>query len=198
MTRIELTDNKVLEIVVDESPFSPRENDNLGVMLCMHSRHSLGDKHSHKSSHFAGWTDFEHYIHTQLDAAICLPLYLYDHSGINISTSPFACRWDSSQVGFIYVSKKDLRNEYHVQRITSKILEKAKKVIEAEVKVYNDYIAGDVHGFILYKKSKCDQSHEHKEEINSCWGFYGDLAKSGIMDYIDVSEDDKKLILGEF
>jgi len=33
---------------------------------------------------------------------IMLPLYLYDHSGITMSTGKFSCPWDSGQVGWIY------------------------------------------------------------------------------------------------
>jgi hypothetical protein len=35
---------------------------------------------------------------------VVLPLYLYDHSGLTISTSPFSCRWDSGQVGYIHTT----------------------------------------------------------------------------------------------
>ena len=42
---------------------------------------------------------------------LMLPLYLYDHSGLAMSTESFSGRaphaeWDSGQVGWIYVSKK--------------------------------------------------------------------------------------------
>lgn len=42
---------------------------------------------------------------------IILPLYLYDHGGITISTRPFSCPWDSGQVGYIYASKDKFRKE---------------------------------------------------------------------------------------
>ena len=43
---------------------------------------------------------------------LMLPLYLYDHSGLAMSTESFSGRaphaeWDSGQVGWIYVSKED-------------------------------------------------------------------------------------------
>lgn len=40
---------------------------------------------------------------------VILPLYLYDHSGITISTGPFSCPWDSGQVGWIYAPKDTFR-----------------------------------------------------------------------------------------
>ena len=42
---------------------------------------------------------------------IILPLYLYDHSGISMKTTPFSCQWDSGQVGWIYVEKKKCLQE---------------------------------------------------------------------------------------
>ena len=39
-------------------------------------------------------------------------LYLYDHSGITMSTGSFCDSWDSGQVGFIYVTKEDIEKEY--------------------------------------------------------------------------------------
>jgi len=39
-------------------------------------------------------------------------LYLYDHSGITMSTSPFSCPWDSGQVGFAYVDRATVEREW--------------------------------------------------------------------------------------
>jgi hypothetical protein len=52
-------------------------------------------------------------------------------------------------------------------------IQKAKEVLEAEVKVYDQYITREVYGFKIYEISTCDHGHEHKEEIDSCWSYYG-------------------------
>ena len=46
-----------------------------------------------------------------LDKYIILPLFLYDHSGITMSTGPFSCPWDSGQVGWIYAPKQKFIEE---------------------------------------------------------------------------------------
>lgn len=46
-----------------------------------------------------------------LDKYVILPLFLYDHSGITMSTSVFSCPWDSGQVGWIYASKQKFIDE---------------------------------------------------------------------------------------
>jgi hypothetical protein len=98
---------------------------------------------------------------------------MYDHSGIILSTNPFKCRWDSGQVGWIFVTKEKLRKEFGVRRITKKIKEKAREILAEEVNVYSDYIEGNVFGYIL--------KDENGEELDSCWGFYGiDFNTNGI------------------
>ena len=37
-----------------------------------------------------------------------LPVYGYSHGGVTISTTPFGCRWDSWQAGYVYLTQADL------------------------------------------------------------------------------------------
>jgi hypothetical protein len=92
---------------------------------------------------------------------------LYDHSGITISTGSFSCQWDSGQVGFIFVSKHKVQKEGIDET-------KVEDYLNGEVETYDQYIRGDVFGYKVYKVSTCDLGHEHEEELDSCWGFYGD------------------------
>jgi hypothetical protein len=110
--------------------------------------------------------------------AVILPLYMYDHSGISISTKPFSCRWDSGQIGFVLVSKKQALEEYGGVRVSSKKKVKIESIIEAEVQTYTQYVEGEVYGFQIVD--------EDDEVIDSCYGFYGtDFATNGMLDYID-------------
>jgi hypothetical protein len=120
---------------------NPREwNENLGTMLCFHRRYILGDKNPYNSEHYTGWNDFAKSLFKVHDVAIMLPIYMYDHSGISISHTPFSCPWDSGRIGFIFVSKDKLRKEYGVKRITASLVDKATRILEAEVKEYNQYL----------------------------------------------------------
>jgi hypothetical protein len=151
----------------DEDPLNPREEyDNMGTMLCMHKRYSLGDEHDYRHEDYDGWEALEAAITKEEDTAIILPLFLYDHSGITISTKPFSCRWDSSNIGFIFVSKDKVRSEYGVKRLSNRVLELAENVLHQEVKTYDQYLTGDVWGYII--------KDENDEEIESCWGFHGE------------------------
>jgi len=161
-----------VKVVQDESPSSPRHDDNLGTMVCFHSRYDLGDKHDYDHKDYGGWEEMLTAIDKRENACIILPLFLLDHSGITMATKDFNDRWDSGQVGYIFVSKKKVREEYSVKRITKAIAEKACKVLEAEVETYDQYLRGDVYGFEIWRLGK--KSGKEKEMIDSCWGYYSE------------------------
>lgn len=115
---------------------------------------------------------------------LSLPLYLYDHSGITMSTGRFSCPWDSGQVGFIYISKKKAREGFG--RLTKKTTERVLEVLRAEVSEYDQYLIGDVYGFQLYKHEE-GQEPDEGEELDSCWGFYGsDPEENGMAEHLPV------------
>jgi len=149
---------------------SPREEwDNLGTMLCWHRRYYLGDKSHplhHLDTEYSNWDDLENAIAKHEDVAVILPLYLYDHSGITISTTPFSCPWDSGRVGFIYVTKDKVREAFDVKRISKKTLAKVTEILKGEVETYDMYLRGDVWGYVI--------EEDDGDTIDSCWGFYGE------------------------
>ena len=93
-----------------------------------------------------------------------MPLYLYDHSGITMSTGKFSCPWDSCQIGWIYADAGKIKNEYG--DLSPESVEKAFHLLEGEVKEYDYYLTGQCYGFQLF---------EGDTEIDSCWGFLGDI-----------------------
>ena len=95
---------------------------------------------------------------------VLMPLYLYDHSGITMSTSPFSCPWDSGQVGWIYADREMIEKEYG--GLTPETIGAARERIENEVQTYDYYLTDQCYGFQLF---------EGDMEIDSCWGFLGDL-----------------------
>ena len=101
------------------------------------------------------------------------PLYLYDHSGITISTGRFSCAWDSGQVGFAFVTRAQMIKESAFKRWTPAARAWARERIDAETRVYDDYITGAVYGYVI-----ASDSDDH---MDSCWGYYGtDFADSGL------------------
>jgi hypothetical protein len=179
-----------LRIIQDSCPESPREWCNLGTIAYKHRNYTLGEeKIGDPIEWLEGMLGLEpkyEYTNERLseledkfsDEYIALTLYLYDHSGISISTSSFSCRWDSGKVGYIYVDKDTVRKEYGWKNITKKRAERIRKYLEGEIEYYDQYLRGDVYGFIL--------EDDEGEEIDSCWGFYGDDWKeNGMADHIE-------------
>jgi hypothetical protein len=156
----ETKENMTLEIVNDEDPMNPRtEFDHVGKMVCFHGHYDLGDKHNFADpDEFHESSDFK-------NAVVKLPLYLLDHSGISMSTGSFNDPWDSGQVGYILMSREAALENWGKKRLTKKVLELAKKCLEAEVEEYNQYLTGDVYGYIV--------KDADGEQVDSCWGFYG-------------------------
>ena len=153
-----------IKIEQDDMAESPREWDRLGSMICFHKRYNLGDKHTLHDHDFDDWNSVAQWFKDN-GYAIVIPLYLYDHSGLTISTTPFSCSWDSGQIGYIAVTREDVLKEFGGKYLTSKKAEKAYKALQAEVETYDQFLRGDVWGFIV--------TNPDGEEVHSCWGFYG-------------------------
>lgn len=154
------------EIQQDSFPQNPRaEWDNTGTMVCWSRRYTLGDSQPS--------VDPIEYTNTIPKGSVVLPLYLYSHSGITMKTTPFACPWDSGQVGFIYMTPENIRKDFGVKMITKKVREKCEKLLVAEVAVYDAYISDDV--WMIVEKD------ESGEVVDSNGGYYGyDDAKEAV------------------
>lgn len=131
---------------------------------------------------------------------VMLPLFLYDHGGITMRTGAFSCRWDSGQVGFIYMPKKvalaELGGpEFKTKDWTPEKQARVEEVLRIDVEVYDQYLTGDVYGFTLQElvyefEQPVEEIDVTDDELpwadgDSCWGFYGtDLEENGIMGHI--------------
>ena len=160
-----------IEIEHDSDAESPREWDNIGVMVCFHKRYRLGDKHDLRSADFGGWDQVETYLRREKGAVIVLPLHLLDHSGLRLKVGSFLghaphAEWDSGQVGFIYATREAVIREYGKTRLTRAALEKAEKYLRGEVETYDAYLSGDVHQWAVL-----DESGEAVESCGGCYGY---------------------------
>ena len=161
---------KTITIKYDEYSANPRkECDNLGTMVCAHRRYDLGDEEpwfDRLVDECRSWDEVEHRLKKDEGAVVILPLYLYDHGGLTISTGRFSCPWDSGQVGFIYLTREKIKQEYGWTRLTAKRRERLTKYLKGEVELYDQYVRGDMYGFVI----EDDDGNEH----DSCWGFFGE------------------------
>jgi len=162
----------ILEIYQDYDNFNPRlEFDNLSKMVCFHNNYNLGDDHN---------LTLEEAIKLEKSRdIICLPLYMYDHSGLAFSSKPFSCRFDSGKLGFLYAYKKDIYKEYNVKRICKKLKEKIYNIFNDEINTYSKYINNEVYCYEL----RCKKDYSNL--IDSCGGFYSIEEAIEHCDYIN-------------
>ena len=97
--------------------------------------------------------------------AMVIPVYMYEHGNVALSTKPFGCPWDSGRVGFALLSREKLLNEYGRKYITNKLNETLAKVLEAEVQAYSAYLNGECYGVHILE--------EDGELIDCEYGYYG-------------------------
>ena len=172
-------DKYLVEIYHDDFTTDPRiDFDHVSTMLCGNGRYSLGDKTDIDVNNFSDANELESYLYQHEKALIVKPLYLLDHSGLWIRTSRFhedPQGWDTSFIGFIYVTRDSIKKFYNKNNLTKKMQETLNDCIEGEIKEYNQYLSGDVYGYKMYEKTKCDckKCVTHLDEVDSCWGFYG-------------------------
>ena len=176
--------NFVVELYRDNNSTNPREWDNAGTMICWHDRYRLGDSDSRKLPLvFDSPSEFKAWWKTNSKGGVILPLYLYDHSGLTISTDnghyPFTDRWDSGQIGYIYAIKETIIKEWgKTGKLTRTNKTKALRHLQDEVKTYDQYLTGDVYGYTI--------TDPQGDIIDSCWGFYGfDYAKQEAQTQLD-------------
>lgn len=152
-----------IEVDYDPDAESPRADDNVWTFVCWHSRYKLSDE---GKNIWATPGDFQKWWKPRSATGLLHPLYLYDHSGITISTSAFGDRWDSGQVGWAYLTGKELRKHF---RGSPDMREAARKALEDEVGDYAIYLEGRIYVYDIYcdgEESPCD----------SCCGIYGWVA----------------------
>ena len=180
--------NQTVEIIQDTDSENPRNWDNLGTCLFFGKHSHLGDEHDIDAEDYISFDEMKKDLIKNRGVAVIIPVYMYSHSGITIKTTPFGDRWDSGQLGFIVAYKAQLRDEYNVKRISKKLIDKVSLYLTGEIETLDQYINGEVYGF--------NHTDESGEDIDSCYGFYGDSAENGIFDQIDIAgltfEDYKK------
>lgn len=158
---------QTLSIYRDDYPNSPRDWDNISYIMFFDQGYNLGDNHNYRSDDFYSWDDLEEHLRKNEGAYIIHPLSFYDdRNGIVIDIDESTERWDSERnCGVIYVTKEAI--EYEYGELTSEIEELVEKVLRGEVKDYNQYLHGDVYGFII--------KDADGEIVDEEWGCYDDI-----------------------
>lgn len=174
-------------IVADDAPTDPRKlENNLGTLVCWHKKGKYGDEQPNENrcdylaniicgcSGSVYGNDIDLILKMfEKFGGIILPVYMLDHSGITLKTTPFNDRWDSGLLGYIYVTKQKLTDE----NMSHFAKEQIESILKNEVELYSEYLNGEVYGYEIYKEG------DDKEALDSSWGFYGmDIDKNGLLE----------------
>jgi hypothetical protein len=193
-----------IHVEYDELAENPRDGDNVAEFHCWHRRYTLGDfQHDGNESGNHVKAELLKKLRpkkgeTFEDYFVCRPLYMYDHSGITISTSPFSCPWDSGQLGFIVVSRKKAveatiadkkarkswrsipwDHKVKVGKTEITLQDWAYEIIKIETAIYDSYLTGEIAGVFV-------DDPEGDEPIFSCGGF--------LYEYPSFSWDEREFV----
>lgn len=159
-------DKLTLRIEQDESPESPREWSNVGV-LCLDGLKNY-DLVDSGAEGFIDKADdqYEYMRLARKEYPIVLPVMAYIHGGMSLYVGEHkTCQWDSGFAGCIYATRESIKENFGYERLNEKRIEIITKAMEQEIETMNQYINGDVYGYIVE-----DEDGDH---LDSCWGFYG-------------------------
>lgn len=162
----------VVKIYQDQEAESPEQWGNEDLFLVgFHRQFSVVRPKLNRPDDIRGWSKNYHVF----------PLHAYIHGGVCLSLGEWRDPFDSGQVGFVLVKRL----------YCWKSKEKAEQAAKSLVDEWNMYLAGDVWGYVV--------EDVYGNELDSCWGFYGqkdciEQAKFAAKSEAEkIREDDAKL-----
>ena len=148
------------KVLQDQNPESPDSWDNIPKLMTFHRGCYIQEDKAFKRKE----EEFKAFLRDNEKTLFIMPVRAYIHSGVALSfsgsTYPFNDPWDACQVGVMFCTKKEARDNWG-KGWTKKI----QKAFEAHLETWNQYLRGEVYGYTVEDK---DGNH-----VDSCWGFYG-------------------------
>jgi hypothetical protein len=164
---IKITNNLRVQLCYDSDPETP-EDDLVKITYGKHSRYTLGtDPVDEEEMQEIG---------EKIEAGLYVgwPVYAYVHSGATIrcgNGNPFSCPWDSGMSGYAYMHLADALKEFSDPTKTKEeVIQAALNYVRGVVETFDQYLTGDVYGFIVQTREDDDSDWE---DMDSCWGFFG-------------------------
>lgn len=178
---INLPSGRIIGIFYDTDPENPMtEFDRLGTIITTNNRYFTGDEIIDDD-----WEEKREEIEDE--GGIVLPLYMLAHSVIHLSLDPFADRWDSGCVGFVYVTREKLSDEYKNYALSS-AQAYARKCIHGEIDSLNMYLNGEVYGATI--------QDANGDTVDSICGIWCDLEEvpEAVAEHFYLSDEEQEFI----
>lgn len=92
--------------------------------------------------------------------------------------------WDYNKA--LNYRKPENKGYFKYDQVAEVMSNVAVQILEGEVEIYDQYLRGDVYGYVIEEKIKCEHCGAVDfEHIDSCWGFYGDnFLENGMIDHV--------------
>lgn len=162
-----------LQIVWDNDAPSPRKDmDPLGELVILNGEWKhLGDPHN-----YYDWDHLYQFIRDEsVSGLLHYPVMVYPRMGsAEITLGKENDRHVAyGEHGQYLLPHKQLREEYKVKRVSRRVKNIARKIMEAEIDLYNQWLGGYVYGAVL---------QEEGETVDSLWGLYK-IDLTGLQDF---------------
>ncbi len=198
-----VSDKVIIEYFVKSrgAKLIPGEEDDYSDHYYEYETSYLGEKHTHyidADSEMQGEDGIAEQMADELDLneklqlidetgeIAMLPISMYDHSGITLwlgSTEGHPDdRWDCSSIGFAYVEKSIAEKEGMLdpgEEYNHDWKKWAYAMMGAEMKTYDQFVCGEVYGYIIEDE---DGEEASDELLCGCWGYYGDQGKKDMIE----------------
>ena len=188
-----------IKVKYDDDVESPRAWDNIGTMYtsCRNLKTDCDFYEHFVSTKVFSTQHGKMFKDSFLAKYIALPLYVYEHSGIAIQTTPFGDKWDSGIIGIIAVSM-DKAREYYPDMDDSEIREAATQALQNEIEIFNEYLQGETYQYLI-EELKHDDEFYYDSSMGGYYGYMGQLAaisdaKAVIDEYLKALETRKPKI----
>lgn len=155
----------IVEVLHDDSPANPRHYGDNSRLILFHKRYDIGDQHEYKHSDYTNWDDMKEDIIKKEQPGMILPVYMYDHGSVSLSTRIFNDRWDSAQVGFAIIEWSRFRD------MTA---DEGKHSIETELEDYSNYLNGECYMYRISEEQVCNLGCPHHYFIDAGSGYYNE------------------------
>jgi hypothetical protein len=151
------TNGNTVNIYYDTDAESPREWDNIGVIVVQETSRYLNSEYKNEDLFYSKEQDEELLSE---EFAYVFPLYCLDHSAVAFSLgfidSPWG-RWDCGQIGW-YCVPKDKAEADNLNEA------RARELCAGELETLTQYTNGEVYGFVV--------ENENGNHVDSCSGYY--------------------------
>jgi len=186
-----------IEIWPDGNVENPLKEDEgtLGEWCIFHRRYDIGNSERTATCQEDVTRHTEELqAHCEKTGSILLPVYMYDHSGVVLSLESFHGRlpqghaeFDSFQCGWVLIDRDKTKKLLCARAFNEVIKKKARENIEGELTVLNQWLSGDVWGYVIKDKDG--------EQVDSCWNYYGldtvrDEAKASVNGEIEYQKQE--------